>query len=328
MDYELAARQLIRALRGKRSQVALSRRLGARSNVLYTWESGRRYPTAAVFFELAVRVGTNVPGAMEGFLGSPPDDLVDADWTRPETVARLLEHLREGTTVLEVARRVGAGRVSVGRWLKAQAEPRLPDFLRLVDATSLRLLDFVAAFVSPERVPALSAAWRVLEAQRRVAYELPWSHAVLRVLELDAYRKLERHEPGFIARRLGIAEEEEARCLAALRESKLIAKRRGRWAATQVLTVDTRRSPEAGRQLKAHWAEVGLRRLPHLEPNEEDLFSYNLFAVSEADWDRLRELHIAYYLELRRIIEASRPSERIALANIQLMRLDEPIGRR
>ena len=147
----------------------------------------------------------------------------------------------------------------------------------------------------------------------------------MRVLELDAYKRLREHRPGFIASRLGIDRQEEERCLQALAESKLIAKRRKRWETTQVLTVDTRRNPEAGRQLKRHWAEVGMGRLPALEPRENDLFSYNLFTVSERDFEHLRELHIAYYQELRRIIEASQPAERVALVNLQLMRLDEPI---
>ena len=92
-----------------------------------------------------------------------------------------------------------------------------------------------------------------------------------------------------------------------------------------MLTVDTRRNPDAGRVLKQHWASVALARLPALEPRENDLFSYNLFTVSEKDWERLRELHIAYYQELRRLIEASEPAERVALVNLQLMRLDEPV---
>ncbi|HVZ32321.1 MAG TPA: helix-turn-helix transcriptional regulator, partial [Polyangiaceae bacterium] len=48
LNYEDLARDFIRALRGGRSQAALSRRLGFRTNVLYAWESGRRWPTAAV----------------------------------------------------------------------------------------------------------------------------------------------------------------------------------------------------------------------------------------------------------------------------------------
>jgi DNA-binding phage protein len=278
-----------------------------------------------MFFHLAARVGVDVPAGVTQFLGAMPAALSGCDFAVPATVAAFLSHLREGTTIVELASRVGTNRVSVGRWLKGEAEPRLPDLLRLIEATSLRLLDFVSIFVAPGSLPAARDAWEVLEAQRRVAYDLPWSHAVMRVLELAEYRALKRHRGGFIARRLGIGEDEERRCLEALSHSKLIVRRRGRWVATRVLTVDTRRNPDAGRMLKRHWASVALERLPALESRQADLFSYNLFTVSNKDWDRLRELHIGYYLELRRIVEASEPAERVALVNLQLMRLDEPV---
>ncbi len=324
MDHEQLSVQLIRALRGRRSQVALSRRMGCRSNVLYTWESGRRFPTAAVFFELAERVGIDVMGAVTRFLGVLPEALKGKSLREPAAVAALLDHLKEGTTVVELSRRVHKNRVSVGRFLKGEAEPRLPAFLELIEATSLRLLDFVDAFVPAAELGAAADAFRVLEAQRRVAYELPWSHAVLRVLELEAYQARGAHDDDFVAARLGIGVDEVARCVRALSDSKLVVRKRGRWVATQVLAVDTRRNPDAGRVLKRHWADVGRERLPALEPSGEDLFSYNLFTVSERDFARLRELHVAYYQELRRVIEQSSPAERVAVVNLQLFRLDAP----
>jgi transcriptional regulator with XRE-family HTH domain len=322
MDHERLAIELIRALRGKRSQVALSRRMRCKSNVLYTWESGRRFPTAAVFFELAERVGLDTTAIIERFLGALPSSLKDARMRDPSAVAALLEHLKEGTTLLELARRVGTNRVSVGRFLKGEAEPRLPMFLKLIEATSLRLLDFIDGFASPAELPEARDAWRVLEAQRRVAYELPWSHAVLRVLELAAYKQRSQRSAPFIAERLQIPLDEAERCLRALADSKLIVRKRGSWVVTQVLAVDTRRNPQAGLALKSHWASVGLDRLPALEPRAQDMFSYNLFTISERDFARLRELHIAYYQELRRVIEQSSPAERVAVVNLQLFRLD------
>jgi transcriptional regulator with XRE-family HTH domain len=326
MDYETLSKQLIRALRGKHSQVWLSRRLRCRSNVLYSWESGRRWPTAATFFRLALAVRVPVNAGLGSFLGGLPPSLAQADFAEPESSARLLEHLRGGTTVVELARRVGTHRVSVARWLKGSAEPRLPDFLKLIDATSVRLLDFVAVFVCPAELAATRLGWQVLEAQRRVAYELPWSHAVMRVLELEQYRALPAHRPGWIAERLGLGLAEEERCLGALAASKLIRRRRGRWEVLRVLTVDTRTNPDAGRSLKRHWAEVAESRLSALEPRGEDLFSYNLFTISEREWASFRELHIAYYQELRRLVEASRHAERVVLVNLQLLRLDEPVA--
>src|SRR5687767_1331950 len=52
MDYELSARELVRALRGRRSQTAVRRRLKRNSNVLHAWETGSRYPRASDFLQL------------------------------------------------------------------------------------------------------------------------------------------------------------------------------------------------------------------------------------------------------------------------------------
>jgi transposase-like protein len=117
MDYETLSKQLIRAVRGKRSQVAVSRRLNCRSNVLYAWESGRRWPTAATFLKLALLRRVPLTEGIAGFLGALPPALSSADWAQPSAAAGLLEHLRGGTTIVELARRIGVNRVSVARWL-------------------------------------------------------------------------------------------------------------------------------------------------------------------------------------------------------------------
>lgn len=236
-------------------------------------------------------------------------------------MARLLDALRGGSSIKDVAGRAGRSRYAVSRWLGAAAEPRLPDFLRMIEATSLRLLDFVAAFFDPSALPSAARAWRQLETARHVARELPWSHAVLRVLELSDYRALPRHEPGFIARRAGMSLEEEKRCLRLLAATKQIRKRRGLWEPHRVLTVDTRSNPDAGRALLAFWAEVGLERMR--ADGAKGLYSYNLFTVSQRDLDRIRELHLAYFRQLRSIVAQSEPAERLVVANVQLFGLDE-----
>src|SRR4029078_5960212 len=128
------------------------------------------WPTAATFLRLALLRRVPLTEGMAGFLGGLPPALSSGGWAPPSAAAALLEHLRGGTTIVELARRIGVNRVSVARWLKGNAEPRLPVFLLRIEATSLRVLDFVALFASPAELPAASAAWQVLEAQRRVAY--------------------------------------------------------------------------------------------------------------------------------------------------------------
>jgi transcriptional regulator with XRE-family HTH domain len=322
VNFEQLSREFIRAARGARSQTALSRRLGYRTNVLYAWESGRRWPTAATAFGVLRRLRVDVAGALKRFFASAPPWLDELDVCAPAGVARLLRELRGNIPVVELARRSGHSRYAIARWLSGEAQPRFPDFLRVFEAASLRLLDFVALFHDPASLHAAAAAWKLLEAHRRAAYELPWSPAILRALELSDYAKLSKHQPGWIAARLGIPAEEETRCLQMLLDNGQIRRRRARYEVVRELTVDTRRDSGAERKLKQRWAEIGIERLA---AGSAGLFSFNVFAVSAADLERLRELHRSYFRELRAIVADSAPSERIAVVNVQLFTLDSEL---
>lgn len=319
LDYEQLAREWVRALRGQRSQTAFSRRLGCRTNVVYTWEAGRRFPAASKGLWAAERVGLDVRSAVARFYRTPPDWLATSDLCEPAAVARLLEDLRGRTSIQELSERTGRSRFAVSRWLKGGAEPRLPDFFRLIEATTLRLLDFLSVFVDPAALPSVAAAWSELQSARRAAYELPWSHAVLRALELQSYQRLSKHVPGWIAARLSITPEQEAECLELLSSGGQIKLKAGRYVPAPASTVDTRLNPEAGKSLKQWWTQVALERLPR----SSGLFSYNLFTVTEKDYQRLRELQLSYYRELRTIVAKSEPAERLVLANMHLLPLDE-----
>lgn len=322
--YALIAAQLLRALRGHRSQTAASRRLGHTSNVLYTWESGRRWPTAARFFQYARRMRVDVRSAIVRFYGTEPAWIERIDPATQAGVAALLDDLRANRSVAELARAAGKTRSAVSRWLGARTEPRLPDFLQLLDVSSLRLLDFVAELVDPARIPALAERWRALEAARRLAYDAPFAHAVLRALELSAYQRLPAHKPGWIAERLGLSREAEERSLDLLRASGQIRVAGGRFVPADVMTVDTRRDPRAEQSLKRWTTEQALARI---STGADGLFSANLFTVSEADLERLRELQRTFFRQLRAIVAASQPAERIVIANVQLFGL-EPRGKR
>lgn len=319
-DTETLACELVRALRGARSQRALSRRLGYASNVLYTWEAGLRFPTAAELMRLAAACRVDVRAAWSRFHRVPPEWLAEADPAAPATLARLLDDLRAAVPLVEVARRVGRSRFAVARWLAGDAEPRLPDFLALVEAVSLRRLDWLACFVDPELLPSAAGPWRRLEAERRAAYELPWTQAVLRALELDAYQRLPTHADAWVAARVGVEEEMVRRCLGVLETAGQVARVGPRYRTVDVGTTDTRRDAASGRRLKAHWAEVGLAQI---RAGAEGRFSYNVFTVSEADLRRIEELHLAYFRELRAIAAASTPGERVVVANVQLFGLGE-----
>ncbi len=317
IDYAKLASELLRALRGSRSQTAFSRRLGYRCNVAYTWEAGRRFPKASVSLAAMERVGIDVRGAYERFYREPPAWMHSVDPASPDGVAALLRDLKGTAPVTAVAERAERSRFAVSRWLKGQAEPRLPELLRMIEATSLRLLDWLAALVDPEQLPSIRQSWRQLEAARELTDSSPWAPGVLLALSLDAYAALPRHDDGWLAHRLGIDEAVVVRCLQLLATAGQIRRRGRHWHVLRLQSVDTRRSG-GGTGQKQWWSQVALERL---QRGEDGLYSFNLFTVSEADLARLRELQRAHYRAMRAIIAESEPGERVVLANLQLVPL-------
>jgi hypothetical protein len=152
--------------------------------------------------------------------------------------------------------------------------------------------------------------------------DLPWAHAVLRMLELDDYVKLPGHVRGFIAQRIGISEALEDECLNALARAGQIRKRLGKWTLTRVMAVDTRDDPAGDLRLKRHWAEVGAERLARAALPPKSQYSYNLFAISEEGLEQIRQAHLQYYERLRGIVAACQHPTRLALVNVQLLPLD------
>ena len=166
LDHQDLARQLVRHLRGRRSQRALSRRLQYTTNVVYRWEHGRRWPTGAAFLWLALRTGRDVGALLDGF--------APADWREPRVppaspaaVAALMRALQGTTPATELAARMGRSRNALGRWLRGQAEPRLPELAPQRGDEELRAGDVPAAYAIRDFLrAALGARPRTLPAAR------------------------------------------------------------------------------------------------------------------------------------------------------------------
>ncbi len=314
------AQEFLRALRGSRSQVAFSRRLGFSTNVAYTWECGRRAPSMTQVFRACRLVKIDVHAAVQSFF-SPLDWLEGADLESTEAVARLVRELRGDIPVTELAARAGVSRFALSRWLAGTATPKIHDFFGLVHASSGRLPDFVAGFVDPLDLPSVAEAWRSLEARRDVVWRHPWVSAVLQALVLDAYRSLPAHRPGWIADRLGLSASLEAECIAALEAAGAIAWSGTHYRQAAALTVDTRRSAGAGRVLQAHWAEVGLDAIREERPG---LFGFNVCCVSSEGLAQMRQMHRAHYRSMRAVAAASESADHVVLLNVQLLELGAP----
>jgi transcriptional regulator with XRE-family HTH domain len=307
--------EFIRALRGKLSQRQLARRLGYRGNPITDWERGERFPTVQETLRAALLMRIDVAKAFRRFAPSLPIEVKNGTFLISEWLKLASGSIRIG----QVATRCGHSRYAVSRWLKGQAQPRLPEFFKLLDAITGRLPEWVAEFVSIERVPSLLTRFQAGQVAKSLAFEAPWTEAILRLLETIFY-KSHKHDSQWMATCLGITESELNACLQKLLTAQIVSKERGKYVVRETRTVDTQGGEQALRNLKRHWCKVADERL--LLPRPDDLFAYNVMSISRADLEVIRTRLKTVFSEIRSIVAASQPEELVALMNLQLVVFD------
>jgi transcriptional regulator with XRE-family HTH domain len=305
---DIVSRQLLRAVRGARSQVAFARKLGYLGNPIADWEAGRRCPSASEALRACEVAGIDVAAAFARFHRVALHRVGAAF-----ALDAWLTELKGSMSATELAARAGRSRQQVGRWLNGKAQPPLDDFLCLTEAITGRVCDLIAALVPIEKVPSVEKDYKERLAARQLAHEEPWTEAILRCMETESYRARTTHEPGAIAHALGIDSATEVRCLQKLEHAGVIVRRGERYEPARSLTVDTRAIP----QLKAHWSRVAEGRLAAPQPN--DVSCYNLMCASEEDIERIRQLLLATFREIRAIVEHTPREQAVALVNLQLV---------
>lgn len=311
-----AARQLMRALRGPRSQAMFSRRLGFASNVAAKWESGQRMPSATQAFSYSQRLGVDVAAVLTRF--QPNVELqLDPRSALPD-VAAWLSALRGAQRLTDIARSSTLSRYSVSRVLSGHSQPRLPQFLALVDALTQRADELIDLWVGIEQVPAVEGRFRRMKAAREAINERPVCLAVMCLLDTQALRRKPRSEQhAELSRVLELPNSEVDECLRLLSDGGVIAEQEGRYQPVGALTVDARTNRAREQAVKGYWANVAAERA--LEPRHNDVCSYNVFSISHEDYGRLRGLQRDFYRGARALIAASEPTELAGLLMVQIV---------
>jgi hypothetical protein len=292
--------------------------------VLYSWETGRSNPAASVFFRLAAVGRSDLFAKINRFASSHARAFDARQLPTPDGVAKLMRELAADEPTAALARDLKSDRTTVTRWLNGRTEPRLPDFLRFVQKTTNRVLQFVELFTDPLQLTSTRSAFESFAAQQRIASDLPMSHAVLRAIELMSDDKIVADDHiGFIRGRTGLSASEAKLLVTALHEAELIHHHEGKWRLKDVMTVDTRNTIDRDAELKRFWMDVARSRLDARRLAQTSLFSYNLFAISQHGYEQIRALHLDYYERVRRIVASDSKPQRVALINLQLVALDE-----
>jgi DNA-binding phage protein len=318
--FATVAREVLRAVRGKRSQVLLSRRLGFRSNVASKWESGQRMPTASQVFEYARRLGRDPWEALRTLNPNAAQALGTAE--APQ-LGPWLRALKGTQGFAAIAQRSRLSRFSVSRFLAGQSEPRLPQFLALLDAITFRLEDFIDAWLGIAQVPSLAARFARARAARDALFERPLCLAVMCLLDTVALNVPLTAQVATLASTLEQPIQTIVECLEILKQGGVVTLAE-RYELSGALTVNAQSTPERERAVRSYWTKVVHER--SAAPRALDLCSYNVFSIARKDYAQLQQLQREFYRGARALIAASEPTELAGLLMVQLLAWEPPTG--
>lgn len=326
------AMELLRALRGERSQGQVSRRLGYRGNVVYPWESGKRSPKLGDVLSLIEFYGEEPERALSILTrsdaaatpcGAESRAARAARWNNA-SIAELLRTMVGSEPMSHLAARIDVDRNTLSRWLDGDSQPRLVDFLELVDHCVHRLLDFLSALVELDELPSIREEYDFAQAQRSLAFDYPLSHAVLRALEVDAYRHCPSPGNALLARLVGTDPEAIGPLLQALKSARLVKKDGAHYRPTRIATVDISSDRARSQALKRYFLGEINERIRSEPWPARALASYNLCSVSAVTLEKIRALHTQYFDELRALIEADTSPSEVLLVGMQLLPMKKP----
>lgn len=309
IDFLKIQKELIRTLRGKRSQAQVNLKMNFSTNQMYRWESGQANISWIDFCNLCEVLKKPIHDACEegfAFRASPLD------------VTKLVQHLIGPRTQKELQSTLGISRSKISRWQNKKVSLSLIQVLQLADGGPCSLHSFFKVLIGNNLTPTLRHLTELEEKEKEIHFIFPWTGAFLLCLLLPSYKALKKHKEGFIAKKIGITLEQERLTLKKLLEVHAVYETQGLYKA-RLNTITTSGSLEGRVALRKFWTEKSLALLPSAVKKKTTVWPYLVFNTDPKTYEKIQKLLVNFFAEISKLSLEGEDSEGIYIFNAQLL---------
>jgi hypothetical protein len=316
MNYVVIAQQVVRLCRGRRSQMALSRRLGFAANQLYRWESGLRGIVWKDFVRMCHQCSKPVAESLRyslGFAQSPGD------------AKALVSFLLGNISTTDASVHLGISRQIIGRWRRGETEPELKDILLLMERIQGRLMEFILGLLPGAQIEEMADELKRVEREKDLRQKFPMSTLVCALINSELYRRYPSHKKGVVAEWFGISLVDEIRLLDLLVEVGALQMRDGRFETLPQGLELSSNDPRASLRMRHYWSRFAPAMLSKLnEPPQASLFGWTVLSVSDSAFDQIRDRMREAYSQIVAIANSDVGTKTsVKIVNLQCVDLEE-----
>lgn len=312
-DYLRLQTDLVRILRGKRSQAQLSRLLGYGYNQVHFWESGKTKLGWVDFARLCQKTRAPLSAALREVLSY---------YDSPLKVPGLVKHVMGENRVLEYARTTGISRFKLSRWIYGRSEPTLAEVLELIELSTSEFYSFVSVVCAgkiPETIrDRMESDVRCLELYEKY----PWLSLIFCALETRGYLDLRAHSDTFLAKRTGLGLPLVKAAIEDLRAAHLIVFENHRYVP-KLQKLNIRGSAEWRRKIVRFWKEAAQENFDATFGKPQTRHSFKVFNLSEEGFEKVLQAYTRFFNEVGLLINSEKTaSDRFFLMSVDFLPCD------
>lgn len=315
-DLFVIQKEILVALRGRRSQGALSRLLGYSFNQVYRWEAGLTDLHWDEFMHIADKCGRCPADVLARYLKleRPASD-------GSALIAAILGNRKSG----EVAEQLGISRYRVSRWLSGATKPSFLEVFQLARAYLPSHLELLRDLAHPRTLPSVEKLLEKCREQQELSFRYPWAGALRELLEIAARIGLPAEAlQTWAAGRLGLAPEDLAESLASFRSHGFLRTTSVGTIVTDFTHMYLSKDFRGIALVRHYWAQRAADFLARLTRQpERSLHGYLTFRASPATFRKVVSLYLTFYSDLWNLVQEAQKEgatdESVYVMNLAIM---------
>ena len=297
IDFDQIATEILRDLRGSKSQGQINNSFGFDYNKVAKWENNE----LSISWQEFLRYTSLAKKDMQQYFR---ENLVYNG--NIESIAEIISHLIKNIPLEQVAASIGCSKATLYRWIKGETEPGIKFILKIIVLVDANFLKFFSAICNISNISALDG-FTEMEKSKDVFFRYPLIAAILRVIELREYETLPTHQEGFISKKLGIDDEEEKFLLSIMLRHHFISYKEEKYIALSK-TINTAGNRKLQLETMLFWQQQSKKILERLYDgqsyNERHLWMYNVFGTTAEAREMLRKKALVYNNEIITILSS------------------------
>lgn len=311
-NFNKLEKELLRAIRGNRSQNQLNHKLGYNFNRIAKWESGAQKIPWSNFVDLCLTCRVGLPAALKRTFLIKRHEIKNE-----QKVVKLII----GDSPLEdIAKNLKTSKYSISSLFTGKTSPKLNTILQLINSKSEGLLyAFISELVDTKDIASIKHLRDSFETEINFFSKNPIAMGITHAMLTNGYKNLKKHKIGFIASLLNISVKEEQFLIKKLEENQIIINKNGKYILNEesgLFFIDTEGA--------IYWSEQCVERLKDRNKRSKyDIFHFQMSPTSSEAFLKVRELFNIFVQNATDVLDSdlNKNQDNVLLINSHIVEL-------